>query len=237
MTQTNSNFEPQDLINLALDGQSNDYKVKVLTVALKAKIEPNDPLFLVLMATGRLELMLLDAPQNLKQIFEENLNKAAHLVQESGSAALQTQKAAIAGAVSTLMKRQQADKGVPKASQSDLSSGIKLASAVVLSLAIGGFIGNAMAISSQGGYLGKVNLTAQQAEALGWAQSKEGKFARDIMRWNADSLENKQCKSEATQLGVTLEINGRKAKDGFCTIWVEPANRRKFVQSQTQVKK
>jgi len=234
MTQTNPKFDPQDLVDRALDGQPDEYKAKVLSVALKAKIEPNDPLFLVLMATGRLEVMLLEAPQNLSQIFEKNLDKASNLIQGSASAALQAQKAAIAGAVSALMNRQQGDKTVAKGSLSDFLSGIKLASVVVLSLAIGAGIGRQMALSSQGGLVGKVDLTVQQAEALGWATSKEGKFARELMRWNADSLDNNQCKAEAAALGVTLEINGRKAKSGFCTLWVEPPSRRQFVQSQVK---
>ena len=38
-----------------------------------------------------------------------------------------------------------------------------------------------------------VHLTQEQAEALRWATSAEGKFARNLMRWNSDSLTNLEC--------------------------------------------
>ena len=29
-------------------------------------------------------------------------------------------------------------------------------------------------------------------------------------------------------IGITLELEGRKAKSGFCTLWIVPPNQRKF---------
>ncbi len=42
---------------------------------------------------------------------------------------------------------------------------------------------------AQGGFApGKpVHLTQEQVEALRWATSAEGKFARNLMKWNSDS--------------------------------------------------
>ena len=237
----NPKFSPQDLVDLALEDQSAEYKAKVLTVAFRAKIEPNDPLFLVLLATGRLELMLLDAPKTLKHIFDNNLQKASDIIEGSGKAALLAQKSAIAGAVNALVSKsaRQNEENSVKASSTKLVSVLKFSGAVLLSLLIGGFLGKEIAIGNQGGYVGQVKLTAQQADALGWAQSNEGKFARDLMRWNWELLDKKQCKSEAAALGVTLEIDGKKAQSGFCTLWVEPPNARKFAQApaKTQIKK
>ena len=73
-----------------------------------------------------------------------------------------------------------------------------------------------------------VHLTQEQAEALRWATSAEGKFARNLMKWNADSLSNLECKKEVERLGVTLEVAGRPATSGFCTIWVDPPEQRMF---------
>jgi hypothetical protein len=42
------------------------------------------------------------------------------------------------------------------------------------------------------------------------------------MKWNSDSLTNLECKKDVKRLGVTLEVAGRPATSGFCTIWVEP---------------
>jgi hypothetical protein len=73
-----------------------------------------------------------------------------------------------------------------------------------------------------------VHLTQEQAEALRWATSGEGKFARNLMRWNLDSLTDLECKKDVRRLGVTLEVAGRAATSGFCTIWVESVEKRKF---------
>jgi len=73
-----------------------------------------------------------------------------------------------------------------------------------------------------------VSLTQEQAETLRWATSAEGKFARNLMRWNSDSLTDLECKKDVKRLGVTLEVAGRPATEGFCTIWVEPVEKRRF---------
>jgi hypothetical protein len=73
-----------------------------------------------------------------------------------------------------------------------------------------------------------VHLTQEQAEALRWATSAEGKLARNLMKWNSDSLSSLECKKDVRRLGVTLEVEGRPATEGFCTIWVESVEKRKF---------
>ncbi|WP_265238874.1 DUF6753 family protein [Lyngbya sp. CCAP 1446/10] len=73
-----------------------------------------------------------------------------------------------------------------------------------------------------------VHLTQEQAEALLWATRAEGKCDRNLMKWNSDGLTNLECKKDVKRLGVTLEVAGRQATSGFCTIWVEPVEKRKF---------
>lgn len=73
-----------------------------------------------------------------------------------------------------------------------------------------------------------VHLTQEQAEALRWATSAEGKFPRNLMKWNSDSLTNLECKKDVRRLGVTLVVAGRASTSGFCTIWVEPVEKRRF---------
>ncbi|MGB3204756.1 MAG: DUF6753 family protein, partial [Crinalium sp.] len=78
----------------------------------------------------------------------------------------------------------------------------------------------------------------KQFEALKWAESKDGQYAKDFMKWNASLLEgnpgNRDCEQEAKRMGVTLEIQGRKASSGFCVLWTEPSKSRKFVQAKTK---
>jgi hypothetical protein len=82
----------------------------------------------------------------------------------------------------------------------------------------------------QGGFaLGVPTYLAQvPVEALRWATSAEGKFARNLMRWNSDSSTNLECKKDVKRLEVTLEVAGRGSTSGFSTIWVELVEKRKF---------
>jgi hypothetical protein len=101
---------------------------------------------------------------------------------------------------------------------------------LLTSLGISALMGWMGLLWSQGGFAPgqAVHLTQEQAEALRWASSAEGKFARNFMKWNSDSLTNLECKKDVRRLGVTLEVAGRPATSGFCTIWVESPEHRKF---------
>ncbi|MEG3932867.1 hypothetical protein QT990_16695 [Microcoleus sp. T3_B1] len=55
--------DTKSLLNLALEGQSEEYRRKVLELAFKGKIEPTDPIFLILLAIGRLEMLIQESPK------------------------------------------------------------------------------------------------------------------------------------------------------------------------------
>jgi hypothetical protein len=42
--------DTKSLLDIALEGQSEEYRRKVLELAFKGKIEPTDPIFLILLA-------------------------------------------------------------------------------------------------------------------------------------------------------------------------------------------
>ncbi|WP_333330155.1 DUF6753 family protein [Microcoleus sp. BROC3] len=63
-----------------------------------------------------------------------------------------------------------------------------------------------------------LHLTKEQAEALRWVSSAEGKFARNFIWWNSDSFANLECTKDVRRLGVTLEVAGWPATSGLCTI-------------------
>nr|WP_293196094.1 MULTISPECIES: DUF6753 family protein [unclassified Microcoleus] len=99
-----------------------------------------------------------------------------------------------------------------------------------MALSAGAVMGWMDLLWSQGGFAPgePVHLTQEQADALRWATSAEGKFARNLIRWNSDSLSSLECKNDVRRLGVTLEVRGCPANSGFCTIWVEPVEKRRF---------
>ena len=103
---------------------------------------------------------------------------------------------------------------------------------LLTTLGIGALMGWMGLVWLQGGFFAPeeaVHLTQEQAEALWWVTSAERKLAQNLMKWNSDILSNLECKKDVRRLGVTLEVAGRPATEGFCTIWVEqPVEQRKF---------
>jgi hypothetical protein len=75
-----------------------------------------------------------------------------------------------------------------------------------------------------------MRLTVDQATALRWATSTEGKFARNLLDWNRGYLDNLACIKDTKRLGIKLELGGKPATSGFCTIWVQSPEQRKFEQ-------
>ncbi|MEG5004302.1 hypothetical protein QUB17_11620 [Microcoleus sp. B5-C4] len=74
---------------------------------------------------------------------------------------------------------------------------------LLTTLGIGALMGWMGLLWSQGGFAPgeAVHFTHEQAEALEWATSAEGKFARNLMKWNSDNLTNLECKKDVRRLG------------------------------------
>ncbi len=68
------------LLNRLLDGRSDTFKAKVLDIVYRHHIDPNDPNFQILIATGQLEVLLQDGPQDLEQKFAQLLETLRRLV-------------------------------------------------------------------------------------------------------------------------------------------------------------
>ncbi len=73
---------------------------------------------------------------------------------------------------------------------------------------------------------GPRSLTLEEVELLNWAKSDRGKLGKQIMDWNGDYLSSGECEKDASQLGVTLTMNNKKATQGFCILWVKPYKQR-----------
>lgn len=219
--------DTKSLLDIALEGQSEEYRRKVLELAFKGKIEPTDPIFLILLATGRLEVLIQESPK--PEDFELAFNRWVARINKTLATyervAIEKQEGQIAEAVNSLVRQTQLTKVATSAYSLVPAAGILL-----VMLGVGALMGWMGWLWFQGGFApGKpVHLTQEQAEALRWATSAEGKLARNLMRWNADSLTNLECKKEVQRLRVTLEVAGRPATEGFCTIWVQPPDKRKF---------
>jgi len=202
-----------------------------------------------MLATGQLELLLHQKPQELKRFFavcrrvikkdidtgkafiEQAIDEAIRGLDSQAAAAVKLQQKSIASATSTLIKQAALEK-ISYDIYALIKGGLVTLTAVGLGIVIGLAIPFFRA-KPQLDPTGPRQLTLREAIALNWALSKEGQFARQFMRWNQTLLSGKEqrvCAEEVSRLGVTLTLEGREAATGFCTLWVEPPERRQFIE-------
>lgn len=207
--------------------KSPEFQAKVLRWTVRMNIKPKEPLFLTLVAIGQLQALLEDSPKDLSSLFDQWSEQLYDNLKEAERVAVKGQQTAISSAVATLLRKTQWEQATK------LSAILPAAGLLTVAIGFGTLIGLGVSAWLQSQVdkdpTGPRQLTLEQAESLSWAESKEGKFARNLIRWNAGSLDNLDCKNDVKRLGVTLEIQGRKATEGFCTIWVVSPEKRKFI--------
>lgn len=230
-------MENLDLMDRALEGKTDVFASKVVQLVMKLKISPNDPIFLVLLAMGELELMMVDLPMLIEELYQEHEARLRNLfskyfgandseVRQRYEVSLAGIKHEIASAVTELIRttRNEQLKG-------DLLRLAKLmtpALAIVLgSVGLGVFGTLQYHQLKTDTLLGTGKLTPEQYGDLQWAQSKEGKQARKIMELNTGYV-GKTCKADAEAMGLRLNFGERTVTSGFCVLFVEPPDKRKY---------
>ncbi|NJL81269.1 MAG: hypothetical protein HC917_25295 [Richelia sp. SM2_1_7] len=218
---------PDDLLTEALKGKSEDFKHRVMDFVGKSGLSKDDPLFLVLVATGQLEVMLEDAPETLKVLFKTWNQDLANNLEKVEQVAVERQKVAIDRAAQALIHESLVREG------RNIINSIYPAAIVFFLIFAAGFIGGVSIPPWIVGVLGKGytlvksdTLTWEELDAMKWAISSEGKFARNLINWNRGYLENGECIKDVQKLGVVLSQYNRKAKSGFCLIWTKPPQER-----------
>lgn len=215
-------------LDIALEGKSEDFKRKVLEIVHLAQLPPDDPTFLLLISTGRLEVLLDEAPRALDALFKHWTTDIRQTFELVNHAFKEKQMLAIAEAARDLISMAERKEQTRFFGSLLPAVGIFLA-VLGLGFAIGHLVGYADFTRATGGYVDKeVKLTLDEAESLRWAQSSEGKFARNLMKWNRGYLDNRACLADAKRLNVRLLLDGRPVKEGFCTIWTVPPEQRKY---------
>ena len=222
---------PDKLLAEALEGKSEAFKRRVMDFALSCGLSQDDPLFLVLVATGQLEAMLEDAPDTLQLLFKNWNRDLARNLELVEQVTVERQKVAIDRAAHALIHKAQLAEG-----KKILTAVFPAAILLFFTLGIGFIMGMSVPPWITGilgrGYtdVQSTSLTWDELEAMKWAMSKEGKLARNLIDWNRGYLENGQCLKDVQRLGVVLSQYGRKAKSGHCLIWAAPPQKRKFVE-------
>lgn len=220
-------FQEDDFLNKLLKDKDDAYRARILQLVLGTGIDPTDPVFLLLVATGRLEVMLEDAPKSLEKLLRTWATEFWRNIELTESVVVDRQKDAIARAAQALIE--ETPKPAPSVTAANPSTPLWSTPVlpVVVATAIAALIGGSVGSMLLGGSV-STELNAQDVQTLKWAKSEKGKLAKDLTEWNADNLKNRQCTKEVQELGVELIINDKVVTYGYCFLWVEPPSKRKY---------
>ena len=219
-----SQSKAMTLLDRALEGKDPEFQRQVLQWVVKTGVSEDDVLFLIMVAVGQLQFLLEQSPKDLGLLFEQWSEQLYDKLKDTERVAVKSQQAAISAAVRSLLQKTEWEQ-----QRRWLTAVVPAAGLLLGAIGVGVLLGMAVPVWLQGGYGGSPRkLTVTEAEALQWAMGEEGKFARNLMRWNAGMLDSLDCLEEAKRLKVTLEVQGRAAQSGFCVLWVVPPSQRRF---------
>lgn len=223
-----------NMLEHLLSGRNNIYTSEILTIMLQHKIKADDPMFLLLLCIAELELLLVDTPLSLVNYGEELLEELEKLFQEYfGENADINQRFEAANAEYLASVARSAQEIVESVTQRQFYGNVSAIArtvapafgVVALAFGLGVFSTLYLNRLSMRTLVGEGKLTIDQYEALKWAESSEGKQARQIMDYNAGYI-GKTCREDAQSLGVTLNFGNRKATKGMCVLFVDPPEKR-----------
>ncbi len=216
--------EQEALLNTLLAGRSDGFKAKVLEIVYRHHLDPNDPNLQILIATGQLEVLLQDAPEQFESLFARLLETLRRLVDSEHSALKQQmqgirqlqdeQQQAFAVKLQALQKvldqleKQQAEHDRQretiiqeyKAVLADLTTQKPEDTWTIKRLILGAIA--ATFIASIGGFGGWSAKTAQVYQRYSPAELE---YLSKLWQWNSDRL----LKCQTTQ-------------NPKCTIWIAP---------------
>lgn len=203
-------------------------KSVIRALAQATGLSENDPLFLLLIGLSPIGITLEKSPNIIKQTFLQCHNQLRRELQDYEKIATQGIEREIATSVRTLLGKTKAAKNQVTL-DSFLSAGL-IALCLVVAGWLGGFGMSQKQVAKQRlDPSGAVQLTLEEATAMAWAMSPDGQYAKTLLSWNEDLLAG-QCQQQMSELGVTIQVGARKAKSGFCLVWTEPPEARKYVE-------
>jgi hypothetical protein len=209
----------ESYLNRLLEGKDADFQRRVLAVAVEHGLSTSDPLFLMMLATGQLQVLLEDKPNELDRLFQRWSEAIYDHLDSAKRTAVSGQEVEI---------RKMVDRLIEHCSSKERSRlGVMLPAMGLLVAAIGFGIlaGLSVPVWLAGGYVpGKPNLlTVAEMESLRWAKSSQGKLAQNIVIWNSESLSNLNCTHSSAQRAVVTREKGRSMgrRSDYCLLRVK----------------
>ncbi len=195
----------ENFLNRLLEGKDADFQRRVLAITVEHGLSTNDPLFLVMLATGQLQVLLEDKPNELDSLFKRWSESIYDQLEKAKRTATSGQEVEIRKMVDRLIKHSESKE------RSRLKVMIPALGILSSAIGFGVLAGLAVPVWLAGGYapVRPRKLTVAEVEILQWSLTPEGKLARDIMTWNSESLTNLNCtKVNAQRIIAAKEKRG-----------------------------
>ena len=197
-------------------------------------LDTSDPYFIVLLSHATIAQAIIDSPEVMRKIGEEqrNLHMAivdSHLDKLKESAA-KTLESSIAQSVARLLQHSRSQEELASWQRVALPTCIVILSLMASSMAAGSFLTKQFQPLPSPIALGAaVKLTEQQVQDLKLAATPEGRFALNIATYNPGKVQDcLSSQSEVLKAAIEVPTLG-KVEYGACLLWVVPTEQRKFV--------
>jgi hypothetical protein len=197
-------------------------RADVLDIVQASGVSEQDPIFSLLLATSTLQVLILKAPQELKQSYEYCHGQVLSQLRDYEKAAARGIESQISVSVNEVIRKANLKIKEPTLIAFALIGVITLAI-----FAVGFGAGYQLGEGQQTRLRSQGQLTLDEQRALDWAISEDGQYAQSLMRWN-DDLRDGSCQVQVQDLGITLQYGRAIAHSGFCFAWVKPPDQREF---------
>jgi hypothetical protein len=210
----------ESYLNRLLEGKDADFQRRVLAIAVEHGLSTSDPLFLIMLATGQLQVLLEDKPNELDNLFKRWSEAIYDHLEKAKRTAVSGQEVEIRKMVDRLIQHCESKE------RSRLRVMLPAMGLLVVAIAFGVLSGLSVPVWLDGGYApGKPKLlTVKEVENLRWMKSDRGQLARNIITWNSESLSNLNCTNNSEQKAV---VNKEKRQNitrqsDYCLLRVKP---------------
>ncbi|MEA5599417.1 DUF6753 family protein [Rivularia sp. UHCC 0363] len=210
----------ESYLNRLLEGKDADFQRRVLAVAVEHGLSTSDPLFLIMLSTGQLQVLLEDKPNELNQLFQRWSEAIYDHLEKAKRTAVSGQEVEIRSMVNRLIKHCESKE------RSRLRVMLPAMGLLVAAIGFGVLTGLSVRVWLDGGYASEKPklLTVAEVENLRWVKSSQGRLARNIIIWNSESLTNLNCTNDSEQRAV---VKNEKRKNitrqsDYCLLRVKP---------------